>query len=60
MLALPGPGVVVIVAGVLVAVFFRDFLIVGISIAIAGGIGLGALHPKVQTWIDEKASTPSD
>jgi uncharacterized protein (TIGR02611 family) len=59
-LALAASGIGMIVAGVLVAVFFSNFLIVGISIAIAGVIGLGTLHPRVQSWIDEKANAPSD
>jgi uncharacterized protein (TIGR02611 family) len=59
-LALAASGIGMIVAGVLVAVFFSNFVIVGISIAIAGGIGLGTLQPKVQRWIDEKANTPSN
>jgi hypothetical protein len=59
-LALAASGIGMIVAGVLVAVFFSNFLIVGISITIAGGISLGTLHPKVQSWIDEKANTPSN
>ena len=58
-LALAVSGIGMIVAGVLVAVFFNNFFIVGISIAIAGVIGLGTLHPKVQSWIDEKANIPS-
>ena len=58
-LALAVSGIGMIVAGVLVAVFFNNFFIVGISIAIAGVIGLGTLHPRVQSWIDEKANIPS-
>jgi uncharacterized protein (TIGR02611 family) len=59
-LALAASGTGMIVAGVLIAVFFSNFLVVGISIAIAGVISLGTLHPKVQSWIEEKANTPSD
>ena len=58
-LALAVSGIGMIVAGVLVAVFFNNFFIVGSSIAIAGVIGLGTLHPRVQSWIDEKANIPS-
>jgi uncharacterized protein (TIGR02611 family) len=59
-LALAASGIGMIGAGVLVAMFFSQFVLVGISIAIAGAIGLGTLHPKVQSWIDEKANTPSN
>jgi uncharacterized protein (TIGR02611 family) len=58
-LALAASGVGMIVGGTLVAVLLDDFRIVGISVAIAGIIGLGTLLPQVQAWIDDKAKTPS-
>ena len=58
-LALAASGVGMIVAGIVVAVFFGEFVVVGTSVAIAGVIGLATLHPKVQRWIDEQANTPA-
>jgi uncharacterized protein (TIGR02611 family) len=57
-LALAASGVGMIVGGVLIGVLFEDFLVVGVSIAIAGIIGLCTLLPQVQAWIDEKATKP--
>ena len=58
-MALAASGIGMIIGGIVIAVMFSAFLIVGISVAIAGVIGLCTLHPKVQAWIDEKASQPS-
>jgi len=58
-LALAASGVGMIVAGIVIAVVFSDYLVVGISVAIAGVIGLCTLLPQVQAWIDEKATHPS-
>lgn len=52
-LALSGVGMVV--GGIVVAVLSSTFRVVGISVAIAGVIGLVTLHPKVQRWIQVKA-----
>lgn len=54
-LALAASGVGMIVGGILVAIFFSAFIVVGISVALAGVIGLCTLLPQVQTWIQEKA-----
>ncbi len=58
-LALAASGVGMIIGGILIAVLLGDYLIVGISISIAGVIGLGTLVPQVQDWIEEKAAAPS-
>lgn len=58
-LALAASGVGMIVAGIVIAVMFGGFIVVGISVALAGFIGLCTLHPKVHEWIDEKANEPS-
>lgn len=49
-------GVAMIVGGIVVAVLFTEFLVVGISVAIAGVIGLLTLLPQVRSWIDAKAA----
>ena len=57
-LALIASGVGMIVGGIIVAIVWDPFRIVGISVAIAGVIGLATLLPPVQAWIEEKANTP--
>ncbi len=59
-LALAASGVGMIVGGVLVAVLFGGFLVVGISVALAGVIGLCTLLPQVQAWIAAKSTQPAD
>ncbi len=54
--ALAASGIGMIVGGIVITVLFKDFLVVGISVAIAGVIGLCTLLPQVQSWIDDKAS----
>lgn len=54
-LALGVSGVGMIIFGIVVAVFFSQFLVVGISVALAGAISLSTLHPKVGEWIEERA-----
>jgi drug/metabolite transporter (DMT)-like permease len=53
-------GIGMIVGGIIVAIVLDRFRIVGISVAIAGVIGLATLLPPVQAWIEEKANTPYD
>jgi uncharacterized protein (TIGR02611 family) len=53
-LALSGVGM--IVGGIVVAIMFDRLLIVGVSVAIAGVIGLITLLPQVRAWIDAKAN----
>jgi membrane associated rhomboid family serine protease len=45
-----------IVGGIVGAALFPNFRVVGISVAIAGVIGLVTLLPRVRAWIDEKAA----
>ena len=45
-----------IIGGIVGAVLFPHFLVVGISVAVAGVIGLVTLLPQVRAWIDEKAA----
>ena len=59
-LALVASGLGMIVGGIIIAVVLDRFRVVGISIGIAGIIGLSTLLPQVQAWIDEKANTPYD
>ncbi|NND73779.1 MAG: hypothetical protein HKN44_02130, partial [Ilumatobacter sp.] len=54
--ALAASGLGLIVGGIVLAVLFSDFVVVGISLALAGVIGLATLLPQVQAWIDEKAN----
>lgn len=49
-------GVAMIVGGTVGAVLLPDFIVVAVSVAIAGVIGLVTLLPKVRAWIDEKAN----
>ena len=56
-LMLAASGLGMIVGGVLVAVLFGGFRVVGASVALAGVIGLTTLIPAVQTWIEQKADT---
>ena len=53
-LALSGVGM--IVGGILVAIFVDNLLVVGVSVAIAGVIGLITLLPRVRAWIDARAT----
>ena len=53
-LALSGVGM--IVGGMVVAILFDGLLVVGVSITIAGVIGLITLLPQVRAWIDSKAT----
>ncbi|MEL6891879.1 MAG: PGPGW domain-containing protein [Actinomycetota bacterium] len=55
-IALAASGVGMIVGGIALAIVFDQFLVVGISIAAAGVIGLGTLHPAVGRWIEQKAA----
>jgi hypothetical protein len=44
------------VGGVIVVVFFERLRVVGVSVSIAGVIGLVTLLPQVRTWIDSRAN----
>jgi uncharacterized protein (TIGR02611 family) len=54
--ALAVSGLAMIIGGIVGAVLFPNFLVVGISVAVAGVIGLVTLLPQVRAWIDEKAA----
>ena len=54
--ALAFSGLAMIVGGIVTAVVFPGFLVVGISVAVAGVIGLVTLLPRVRSWIDDKAA----
>ncbi len=53
-------GLTLITAGVVVIVFFSTWFVAGISLILAGIIGLCTLIPKVQDWIAEKSITGID
>lgn len=50
-------GVGMIVVGVVIAMLFDGLIVVGVSVTIAGIIGLITLLPRVRAWIDSKATT---
>jgi len=54
--ALAFSGLAMIAGGIVVAVILPDFLVVGVSVAVAGVIGLVTLLPRVRAWIDDKAA----
>ena len=58
MLALSGSTLITL--GIVVIVFFSEYIAVGVSLILAGVIGLCTLIPKVQDWIGEKALTGID
>jgi hypothetical protein len=45
-----------IIGGIVAAVLVDRLLVVGISVSIAGVIGLVTLLPQVRAWIDLKAN----
>lgn len=53
-------GLTLMTVGVLIIVFFSQWIVVGVSLVVAGVIGLCTLIPKVQDWIAEKAVTGID
>lgn len=54
--ALAFSGIAMIVGGLTVAALFGGFRVVGVSVALAGIIGLVTLLPQVRGWIDDKAA----
>ncbi len=54
--ALAASGIGMIVGGFVLAVMFEGLLVVGVSVAIAGVVGLITLLPQVRAWIDAKAN----
>jgi len=57
--ALGFSGVAMIIGGIIGAILFPAFAVVGVSVAIAGVIGLVTLLPAVRAWIDVKAARPT-
>lgn len=57
--SLAASGVGLIAAGAVIAIVFNGFIVVGITTALAGVIGLCTLLPSVQRWIAEKAQEPA-
>lgn len=58
--ALIASGVGLVIGGIVIAIVWGQFRIVGISIVLAGIISLATLLPPVQAWIEEKANTQYD
>ena len=54
--ALAASGMAMIAGGIVTAVLFPALRVVGVSVAIAGVIGLITLLPQVRSWIDTKAA----
>jgi hypothetical protein len=54
--ALAFSGMGMIIGGIVAAVLVDRLLVVGISVSIAGVIGLVTLLPQVRAWIDLKAN----
>jgi hypothetical protein len=54
--ALAFSGLAMIVGGIIGAVLLPSLRVVGISVALAGVVGLVTLLPQVRAWIDEKAA----
>jgi hypothetical protein len=54
--ALAASGIGMIIGGTIVAIVSDPFRVVGVSVAIAGLVGLAVLLPPVQAWVREKAS----
>jgi uncharacterized protein (TIGR02611 family) len=52
-------GVAMIVGGITVTVLFSGLRVMGVSVAVAGVIGLLTLLPQVRAWIDLKAANGS-
>ena len=55
--ALIASGLGMVVGGAVVVALVGDFRIVGVSVAIAGLIGLATLHPRAQRWLETRTST---
>jgi uncharacterized protein (TIGR02611 family) len=53
-------GLAMIIGGATVATFVGDYRVIGVSVLVAGLIGLATLLPTVQRWIDDKASPRSN
>ena len=54
---LAASGIGLMVAGVVVIAIWSQFVVVGISLIVAGIIGLCTLIPRVHQWVEERAAT---
>jgi uncharacterized protein (TIGR02611 family) len=52
---LAASGIGLMLAGVVAIVFFSQYWYVGVSLIVAGIIGLCTLHPRVREWVEERA-----
>ena len=57
--ALALSALAMITGGGIVATFVGDYRVAGLSVAVAGIVGLVTLVPRVQRWIDSKAARPA-
>ena len=57
--ALALSALAMITGGAIVATFVGDYRIAGLSVAVAGVVGLATLIPRVQRWMDGKATRPA-
>jgi uncharacterized protein (TIGR02611 family) len=55
-LALMASGIGMVVGGATVVALVGSYRVIGASIVVAGLIGLGTLHPRVQRWLDRRAA----
>jgi uncharacterized protein (TIGR02611 family) len=56
-LALAASGLGMLVGGALVVAFVGQFRVIGVSVAVAGIVGLATLHPRVQRWLDARTAS---
>ena len=57
--ALVMSGVCMVIGGALVVVLLGDQRVIGISVLVAGLIGLATLLPAVQRWIEARTQRPT-
>jgi len=55
-IALAVSGLSMVIGGALVVAFVGGRTVIGVSVALAGAIGLATLLPAVQRWLDRKAT----
>lgn len=53
-------GIAMIIAGIVAASVLDGWRLVGVSVALAGLIGIATLHPRVRAWIVEQADHAGD
>jgi uncharacterized protein (TIGR02611 family) len=52
-------GLSMVIGGALVATFVGEYRVIAVSVLFAGLIGLTTMLPRVQRWIDTKATRPT-